>query len=244
MARRSTGRRSNATPASARARTSRPSTSRLMRSVSLATSAIASARSPAAASGRPRRNSAFVRIVDSGVRSSCEASATNRCCAASAAARSACEDCNRSIIALKLVVKRPTSSRLRLGARRFDRSPVVPIASVVSASVTRGRTARPATSHDTMATTISVTIAAITRKTRKPASWLFGKAADCPATTTPPSDAFAHRRAATRNSGGSAPIFGARPAAATVAADRPRSFASTTTAAGMRGGAPFSSPDA
>jgi len=50
------------------------------------------------------------------------------------------------------------------------RSPVAPIASVVSASVTSGRTARPATSHDTIAATIKATIAAITRNARMPAS--------------------------------------------------------------------------
>ena len=55
--------------------------------------------------------------------------------------------------------------------------------------------ARPAVQTNGMATTISVTIAEKTRKTRRPPSWLLGNAVDCPATTIPPPDALANFRA-------------------------------------------------
>jgi len=57
----------------------------------------------------------------------------------------------RSIIALKLVVSRDFVTLREREAPAIDlRS--VPIASVVCASVTSGRTARPATSQETIAT--------------------------------------------------------------------------------------------
>ena len=60
--------------------------SRLIRTDSPAMSRSASSRSASRASGCCSRNSALLRIVVSGVRSSCEASAVNRCWAVSALA--------------------------------------------------------------------------------------------------------------------------------------------------------------
>ena len=74
-------------PPSARASVSRSSTSRLIRSLS--DSDVVQRGAPVGrrrASGCASRNPTLLRIVVSGVRSSCDASAVNRCCAASAAA--------------------------------------------------------------------------------------------------------------------------------------------------------------
>src|SRR5438552_26495 len=75
-------------------------------------------------------------IVVSGVRSSCEASATNRRCDSKAS-------CSRLSIWLKLAVSLATSSRLRGGGSRRPKSRVRPISSAATATDLRGARARP-----------------------------------------------------------------------------------------------------
>ena len=95
---------------------------RLIRTDSPAISRSASSRSSSRPCGCCSRNSALLRIVVSGVRSSCDASAVKRCCAVSAVATRAYASCSRSIIALKLVVSRPhrVPRGLRAGSRRLE----------------------------------------------------------------------------------------------------------------------------
>ena len=92
-------------------------------------------RSPSSSSAPASMTSMLVRSEVTGVRSSCEASATSRRCAA-------CEACTRSSMASKRCAIRPTSSSPRAPMRR-PRSPVASMCSAARVSSLIGPDDRP-----------------------------------------------------------------------------------------------------
>ena len=100
-------------------------------------------------------------MVVSGVRSSWEASATNRRCDSNAS-------CSRLSIRLKLAARVATSSRLRGDGRRLAKSRARPMSSAAAATAWSGASALPATSHEAMRAAISAGTAEMVRKTTIP----------------------------------------------------------------------------
>jgi hypothetical protein len=139
-------------------------------------SASAASRSAGAASGWASRKPALLRIVVSGVRNSCDASAVNRCCAAKAAWR-------RSIMVLTLVVRRPRSSRVDTGGNRRLRSRDRPTSSASAVRSRSGRSARPATSQIAGAPTPNASTAYTSTSTNAVARSACTRRMVCAATT-------------------------------------------------------------
>ena len=98
------------------------------------TSSSSARRSASPIAGASRSTSTFVRSEVTGVRSSCEASATSWRCWA-------CEVCRRASIPLKRAAMRPTSSWPSASMRR-PRSPVASMCSAASVSSVTGATTR------------------------------------------------------------------------------------------------------
>ena len=92
-----------------------------------------------ARSGWDRPTSSPVRIAVSGLRSSCEASATNRRCRAAASS-------SRASMSFIVRARRPISSSVPGSGTRCDRSALV-IAVTAPRICSTGRSARPTTSH-------------------------------------------------------------------------------------------------
>ncbi len=162
-----------------------------MRDVSAAISAAAARRTSSEIAGPRASRPALPRIVVSGVRSSCEASATNRRWDSN-------ESCSCSSIRLKLVLKlvesTATSSRLLRAGSRRPKSRARPISSAVTAASFNGLRARPATSHDAISAARSVGTPEMTRNPTIPDTFDCTTRVDCPVTTKPPLNGIAYRR--------------------------------------------------
>ena len=210
---------------------SKCSTSRLIRSLSLAMSLAAAVRTSSGTVGPCASRSAFPRIVVSGVRSSCEASATKRRCASSAAVSCWLAASTCSSIRLKLSLSSPISSRRCAGGSRRFKSRVRAIESAVSMTVLSGRSARPVINQLAMNAASNVGMDEMTKKPRMPRRLLDWMLVGWPATTKPARPRSARvQRVARRRSDGA-------PARSTVARALPCSAADASRLAGTAGAA-------
>ena len=126
---------------SPRASSMRSPTSAVSSSLCSTTSASRRRRSSGSSSTSSSRTSMFVRRLVTGVRSSCEASATSWRWARTDSSRASREAWRRSSIALKLVASWPTSSSAWT-RRRLVRSSVSPISWATSATSASGASTR------------------------------------------------------------------------------------------------------
>ena len=139
-----------ATPASTRARASRSSTSRVIRSDSSIASRSAAVRSSGARFGSRATSSRLPRMIVSGVRSSCEASSTNLRCSSRVRDRAVWAPCNRSSMVLNASPSLPSSSARPDGTRSL-KSPVSPMRTAVAPMSSTGRSAVRAVRHPSAA---------------------------------------------------------------------------------------------
>ena len=147
---------SSVCPASARANTSNWLTRRISRSTSSFVSEITSARSCGSIGGSRRNSSMLPRTVVSGVRSSCDASATKRRCESSACSSWRYAVSSSANIALKVIASWPTSSVGPMCCTRRLKSCSAPMVCAVCVIRSMGLSAVPASTQPAAnATTIT-----------------------------------------------------------------------------------------
>ena len=157
---RSTGVNSTTGASSIRARVSRSSTRPLIRSDSASMRSMADPTSAESDTAPWRYSSAYPRTVASGVRSSCDASATNWRIRSSLASRTANDDSMRVSMTLRLRERDVTSSSAWRTGMRWVRSPPA-MAEAVSSIRDSGRKARRtayvASTRETMRASVPMT---------------------------------------------------------------------------------------